>query len=288
MDSFQDILGKDVANCYIPLVESVLNNRNHTIYQFMSHSDFKALQESDVDEANAQYIKEIIFRSHFASMSSIAKNLEWLKSMKLSYENGLYLPFSSSMRSLIESTADSFDALLHVGITLSEHNKVLNEKLKNGGGDFVTLTELEDVLIHYSHARRIEKGEKAPTTHTAKQPYEYIKSLDSKTGKKFYELYGELCQLTHPAAQGVLHMMPAISDSEFFFDERFGKEKIELLLERNKDLIPDLIAFAFNPGLLTLKVLNYLDLNSCHSEYLKIVNFDAIPAWLRCKKHLNA
>ncbi|WP_300181705.1 hypothetical protein [uncultured Aliivibrio sp.] len=287
MDSFQKTLGKDVANCYIPLVENVLANRSHTVYHFMSHSDFKVLEESDVDEANAQYIKEILFRSHFASMSSIAKNLEWIKGMKHSYENGLYLPFSSSMRSLIESTADSFDALLHVSITLAEHNKVLNKKLQKGGGDFVTLTELENVLIHYSHARRLEKGEKAPTTHKAKQPSEYIRDLDSKTGQNFYELYGELCQLTHPAAQGVLHMMPAINESEFFFDERCGKEKIELLLERNKDLIPDLIAFAFNPGLLTLKVLNYLKLNICHSEYLKVVNFDAIPAWGRCKKHLG-
>lgn len=287
MDSFQKMLGEEVANCYIPLVERVLNNKNFAIYHFMSNSEFEALEKSNADAANSQYIKEILYRAHFASMSSIARNFEWLKGMKLSYDNRLYLPFSSSMRSLIESTADSFDALMSVGITLAEHNKVLNEKLQNSGGDFVTFTELENVLIHYSHARRIEKGESAPSSHKAKQPYEYIKGLDSKTGQNFYGLYGELCQLTHPAAQGVLHMMPAISESEFSFDDRFGKEKIELLLESNKELISHLMAFAFNPGLLTLKVINFLGLSSCHSEALKVVNFDAVPAWQRCKKYLN-
>ena len=130
----------------------------------------------------------------------------------------------------------------------------------------------------------MEKGEKAPK---AKSAAEYVKGLDNKTGQKFYKLYGELCQLTHPAAQGVLHMMPPINENEFFFEEKFGKEKIELLLEEQKDLIPDLVSFAFNPALLTLKVLNYIELNSCHSEHLKLINFDALPAWARCKKHLN-
>jgi hypothetical protein len=172
-------------------------------------------------------------------------------------------------------------------VTIAEHNVVINKKLKKGGGDFITLSELEEVLIHYSHGRRLEKGEKAPASHKAKSPSDYVKGLDSKTGQKFYKLYGELCQLTHPAAQGVLHMMPPINESEFFFEEGLGKEKIELLLSKQQELIPDLVSFAFNPALLTLKVLNYIELNTCHTEYLKLISFDALPAWARCKKHLN-
>ena len=96
MDSFQKILGKDVANCFVPLVGEVLASKGRTIYFFTSSEEFKKIEENDIDEANSQYIKEILYRAHFASMSSIAKNIEWIKGMKYSYDNGLYLPFASS------------------------------------------------------------------------------------------------------------------------------------------------------------------------------------------------
>jgi hypothetical protein len=97
MDSFQKILGKNVADFFIPLVGKLLDSKVRTVYSFTSSDEFKKIQENDIDEANSQYLKEILYRAHFASMSSLAKNLEWIKGMKYSYENGLYLPFASSM-----------------------------------------------------------------------------------------------------------------------------------------------------------------------------------------------
>ena len=190
------------------------------------------------------------------------------------------------MRSLIESTADSFEALFQVGITIAEHSKIINQKLNKAGEEFITLSELEEDLIHYTHARKIPRGEVAPKTHKAKTAAEYVQGLDKKTGMKFYDFYGVLCQLTHPAAQGVLHMMPAITEQNFTFEEKFGKEKIDVLLSEHQELIPELLSYAFNPGLLTLKVLNYISLPSCHSEYLNVVNFDTLPAWKKCKDFL--
>lgn len=286
IETFQKILGKEVADCYLPLVTEILENKKFIIYHFMSSEEFQKITEDDPSEGNSQYMKEILYRAHFASISSLARNIEWLKGMKVAYENGLYLPFASSMRSLIESTADSFDALVQTGVTIAEHNKIINQRLNKQGDGFITISELEEDLIHYSHARKIEKGEQVPKSHKAKTAAEYVRQLDQKTAMSFYECYGVLCQLTHPAAQGVLHMMPSINDSEFTFEEKFGKEKIDLLLSEYHKLIPDLLSYAFNPGLLTLKVLNYIDLASCHTDYLKIISFDAVPAWARCKKHL--
>ena len=243
--------------------------------------------QGDPKEANSQYMKEQIYRAHFASMSSIARNFEWLDGMAAVYEKELYLPFAASMRSLIESTADSFDSLLNVSVTIAEASKIINDCLNKRASGFYTITELENDLIHYTHARRIEKEEKAPKAHKAKNASTYVQNLDKKTGHNFYSCYSELCQLTHPAAQGVLHMMLPINDSDYFFDNGFGKEKIDHLIETYKSSFPDLISFAFNPGLLTLKVLNSIDLESCKSEYLNNINFDHVPAWSRCKAELD-
>lgn len=287
MDSYQKILGELAAKCFIPLIEDILDKKKSVIYHFTQHQDFQKLQESAPKSANSQYMKELLYRAHFASMSSIAKNLEWIKGMKYSYENGLYLPFASSFRSLIESVADSFEALQCVGVTIAEHHEVINNKLNKVGDEFVIISQLENDLIHYSHARRMEKGEDAPLSHKAKNAADYVKGLDKRTEKKFYDCYGELCQLTHPAAQGVLHMMPQINESDFSFENGFGKEKIKVLINKYSDLIEHLVIFAFNPGLITLKVLNHIELDECHSKILYSVNLDGVPAWKKCEKHLG-
>jgi hypothetical protein len=287
MDSYKKILGELAANCFIPLIEDILDKKKSVRYHFTSHEDFQKLQESDPKLANSQYMKELLYRAHFASMSSIAKNLEWIKGMKFSYDNGLYLPFASSFRSLIESAADSFEALQCLGVTIAEHNEVINNKLNKVGDEFVILSQLEKDLIHYSHARRVERGEDAPQSHKAKNAANYVKGLDTRTGQKFYNCYGELCQLTHPAAQGVLHMMPQINESDFSFENGFGKEKIEALINKHSDLIEQLVAFAFNPSLISLKVLNHIELDECHSNVLYSVNLDGVQAWKKCEKYLG-
>ncbi len=287
MEAYQKILGKSAANCFIPLVNDIVNNKKSVRYHFAIDEVFQELQRSDPKEANSQYMKELLFRAHFAAMSSLAKNLEWINGMKCSYENGLYLPFASSFRSLIESVADSFESIKTVGVTIAENNEVINNKLNKVGDDFVIISELENDLIHYSHARRVEKGEDVPQSHKAKSAAAYVTNFDKDTGQNFYGCYGELCQLTHPAAQGVLHMMPQINETDFSFEIGNGTNKIEELIHKHKDLIEPLIVFAFNPSLITLKVLNYIDLIECQSDILDSVNLDGLAPWKRCEKYLG-
>ena len=64
--------------------------------------------------------------------------------------------------------------------------------------------ELEDTLIHFTHARKLSKGEDAPSTHRARQPWEYIKRIEEMNNNGVKELYSELCELVHPAADSVL------------------------------------------------------------------------------------
>jgi len=286
--TFEKILGADVARSFIPLATDILSKRSNPKYIFLSQQDFDDLFNNDERDANSQYMKEIVYRVHFSAMSSIARNLEWLNGMKSAYEHGLYLPFASSFRSLIESTADSFDSLLAVGLTVAENSVVINERLnkKGKGSNFITITELENDLIHYSHARRLDKNENAPDTHKAKSAAAYVRNLDKKTDSNFYDCYGHLCQLTHPAAEGVLHMMPQVDDY-FVFDDKHGIKKIENLIEQYESFFTDLICYAFNPAILALKVINYIDVPSCQSKLIDSINLNNLTAWKRCEAYLK-
>jgi hypothetical protein len=286
VDTFEKILGVNVAQTFIPLATDILTSRSNPKYTFLTQEDFEQLLGRDKKDANSQYMKEIVYRVHFSAMSSIARNIEWLNGMKFAYEQGLYLPFASSFRSLIESTADSFDALMAVGVTVAENSTVINERLNKKGGSFIIISELEDDLIHYSHARRLEKNEDAPKSHKAKSAAAYVQSLDKKTDSNFYDCYAHLCQLTHPAAEGVLHMMPQIDDY-YIFDEKHGTSKIENLVEKYNSSFADLICYAFNPAILALKVINYIDVPPCHSTLINSINLDKLPAWKKCEAHLK-
>ena len=91
MKSLEAIIGKDIATRFVPIIREVLARKNRAIYRFTNHDEFQTLMQSAPKEANSQYMKEQIYRAHFASMSSIARNLEWLDGMAAAYEKELSL-----------------------------------------------------------------------------------------------------------------------------------------------------------------------------------------------------
>ncbi|MFT5297876.1 MAG: hypothetical protein ACI9YH_003915 [Colwellia sp.] len=284
-NTYEKILGKD-ASQFLRIIEEILSEvRNHK-YHFMKEDEFTSLAQSSPYEGQSQYMKELLYRANFGSLSAIAKNCEWLRGMHNSYEAGLYLPFASSFRCLIESVADSYFSLSNLCTTLSKNIKSINDSIKQNSKDIYICTDLENQLIHYSHARRLNSGESAPDSHKAETVARYVKKLDEETNSGFYDCYSELCQLSHPAAQGVLHMMIPINEQDFIFEHKFGKQKIDILLERHQDKFSALLTFAFNPSILALKVINHIQFNELHVEPINELNLDHIVAWQKCKQDI--
>lgn len=281
-DTYEKILGKE-ASQFIPIINKILSEVKNHKYHFMNESEFTSLTQTSPSEGQSQYMKELLYRANFGSLSAIAKNYEWLRGMHNSYEAGLYLPFASSFRCLIESAADSYFSLSNLCSTLSKNIKNINISINQNSPNFYIYTDLESQLIHYSHARRLNSGESAPDSHKAETAVRYVKKLDEETNSDFYDCYSELCQLSHPAAQGVLHMMIPINDQDFIFEHKFGKEKIDALLEKHRDKFSTLLTFAFNPSILALKVINHIQLNELHVEPVNELNMDHIVAWQKCK-----
>ena len=206
--------------------------------------------------------------------------------MHNSYEAELYLPFASSFRCLIESAADSYFSLSNLCTTLSKNIKSINDSINENSKDIYIFKDLENQLIHYSHARKLNSGESAPNSHKAETAAHYVKKLDEETNSDFFFFFAELCQLSHPAAQGVLHMMIPINEQDYIFEHKFGKQKLDTLLEKHRDKFPALLTFAFHPSILALKVINHIQFNELHVEPINELNMDHIAAWEKCNQDI--
>jgi hypothetical protein len=284
--SYQEILGED-ASQYIPVIKKILSECGSYNYEFISEESFKDLAGRDIAESQVQYIKELLYRSHFASLSAIARNHEWLEGMRCSYEAGLYLPFAASMRCFLESTADSYFSLASLCTTISKNIGIINDTINKRTNEFGVFTDLENLLIHYSHARRVDKNETVPEFHKAETAAKYIRDLEEKSSARVQECYSELCQLSHPAAQGVLHMMVPVSDTKFAFEHGYGEAKIKALLSKYRRDFVSLLTFSFNPSILALKVLNNVDLSHLHVKPINELDMNHIVAWKQCKKNIE-
>ncbi|ELR64462.1 hypothetical protein C942_02486 [Photobacterium marinum] len=277
--------GQDMLNTLFGVVENI----DITKYQFMSHKEHELLMYKDFYTGLKQYWVEILFRAHFASVASIYRNYQWVMGMESSYKNNLFLPYTACFRALIESAADTFDSFNGVPVALAKNNKQINKiitgKYKKKVG-FVS-KELEDKLIHFSHARRVGKKEDVPDSHQAKSAAKYINSLDKNKSLKLYECYSELCEYTHPAASSTGNFMSSIDENTFVFSTGFDKDKIIALSSKYSDAIEVLLSCAFNPGLITLKLLRKLSEPTCQVPIVDQIGVGDMPLWKECIKHFK-
>ena len=258
-----------------------------TTYTYMPPTEFDTLMRNDWKSGTKVYWEEMLGRAHLAAAASIIRAYRWSDGMVACYSNSLFLPFCACFRALIESTADTYDALGNVAITLAECRTDVNSALQLMAKHGVLATELEDKLIHFSHARKLSKQEVAPPSHTAKQAAEYIRALEKANLPGLYECYLELCQYTHPAAHSVASLLVPISEDSFLLAPAYDQIRIEALIEKHKSLVLPLLMFAFNPGALVLKVLLHFDTPQFHSQSIRNIDLSGVSGWVRCAKKMG-
>jgi hypothetical protein len=146
---------------------------------------------------------------------------------------------------------------------------------------------LEESLIHYSHARKVAKGASVPKSHHAKPISEYLGILNRGGVPNILELYALLCDFTHPGSSSVAHWFEQESETQFKL--RIGRdlELIKNFLIEYKETFLPVLMFAFNPGIVSLAVLNYFSFPLIHTPDLLHWNLDRIPLWTKAKDHLR-
>ncbi|WMD20185.1 hypothetical protein RAS12_26840 [Achromobacter seleniivolatilans] len=149
-------------------IEAELSARSVS-YKYLPLEEFSQLLVNDPAQAQRIYWYELVGRAHFAATSSLLRSAQWVKGVQISHDENLYLPFCANLRSLIESAADSLTGVAGAAQTFAENCNSINDSLRCKSHKIVISQELEDQLIHFSHGRKLVKGDDAPQAHSARR-----------------------------------------------------------------------------------------------------------------------
>ena len=281
------IFGEDGQKIVDNLVALVEDFRGGSIvYDFMDESEYLKMASKDLSQAGVQYWRENLDRAHFASATSCIRTLDWVKAIVSSYEDENFLSFMSSMRALTEFSGDTIHSLNQVPLTIAENSREIIGMLEGNSDPFFISGELEDSLIHYTHARKLKKGDAWAEIHRAEQTHVYVRNLEPYA-PKIYDMYNLLYGYAHPAGQSVgAHMRPlGRNDWSLIVDP--GKKIISDFIVEWGDQFSELPMLATNQALCTLKALSVIDSRRYGGSSISRLDLSAIPLWLKCRACLD-
>lgn len=291
---------KDVIEHYSNLTKEIEDNIDLKKYVYTIHDNdyFENYISKNPKEFQRTYWEEILQRAHWAGLSSMIRNLQWIKGTATSIKDNNLLSFTANLRCLIESSGDNLLSLLGVPSTLADNfsniSKCINETMENK--KMYASKELEEILIHFSYARKITSEErslqgKLPKYQNAKPVAEYLKRLDHKIDNgPIADLYSILCQFAHPAAHSVHYLFQMTFDKEkyeFKYSQYADRNYIDRILNGYNEEIIKSLQYGFNPGILTLKTLNLFDYELTKTPFLDQIDLKEMKAWTDIKSKIE-
>ncbi|MEJ8827106.1 hypothetical protein WKW80_34820 [Variovorax humicola] len=286
---WEKIFGKDMAQ-YLHMIDALALNSQKTRYSFTENEQFETLINCNHAKAMQTYCGEILARSHLGAVTSILRSRRWITAVLSAFNQTNLLAFAAALRGFIESAADSSTSLGSVPLSLATNNDLIVRALSGSLGEgLVSAKELEDALIHFAFARHVPKAEfqTTPPSHNAKHVREYIKILEEGGVPGVLKCYQTVCDLTHPGMSSVWMWLRPRGDLEFELNPNQEASDIAGLLREYVETIQKTAMFAFNPGVVTLRVLNYFPIEHFHTSGLMTWNLSGFPLWQKCLVGLN-
>lgn len=250
-------------------------------YIFEDPSDF---QHSALDPENGRvhagrvYWTEILYRAHMASIAAVFRTTRWIEVAIREHKAGSLYGCAAACRSLIESAGDIGISLGPVAHTLASIKDQVKDEISGSPSEPMLISrELEDSLIHFTHARKVRKGEVAPNSHNAMQSSKYIHFVEQMKILGVKELYARLCEIVHPAAESV--SVTFAPRSGFWIVDPFKEIAVlKGLLAENRNTLLGVVMASYNAPLLILQTLYYFNIFTTMPGLQKY-RFDDIPAW---------
>jgi hypothetical protein len=273
----------DAAVAYGILINDIGHKLFQETYKFEAIEEFNLASDKNKRRV---YWEEMLGRAHLSSVASIVRATAWIDCAAREYEAGNLYGWAAACRSLIEAAGDTMNSLSRAPFALAKNHHLIRANLNGTGNIVLQSAELEDDLIHFTHGRKIEKGVNAPKSHKAKQSWEYVKLVENMKIIGVAQLYSELCEFVHPAAGSVLSMITETEDSWMIVPTNQNELLISLVAEKRR-VLSEILWAAFNPPLLTLRVLHKFAIFS-HIDALKKYNFDTIADWSKINAALRS
>lgn len=195
--------------------------------------------------------------------------------------------FAACFRGFLESSADTHEALNSVVTTLADSHVVIRAAVAGKLGTITLNGELEDSLIHFSHARKTKEKD-VPDSHRAKTAKDYLNSFDSSEQASIAGCYSHLCELTHPAAASVFCYARCNEDgTHVVIDPNNDSHLIGEFISTYSQIMHPVMAMGVMPSILTLKTLNDFGVTSLRTVGLRNVDLSRSQAWQQIRKRLS-
>lgn len=271
----------------LPSIDAEASRQNYT---FMDMDVFNDLIRQNPERAQAVYWREMTLRLHLACCASLLRHADWLNTLLLAIENDNFFGTLAACRGFLESAADTFYSLGAVPKTLAQNLALIRARIKEKPTDTVFLSkELEDALIHFSHARKLQRNEAAEPMHAAKQMREYLESLKRGGVSEVHDYYSQLCSITHPSAETVMLWFEGEKESDQVVWRRTSDKhsaRIDRFLLGWRETNELVVTAGFMPALMSLRILHKLDFLP-KIPSLKLLPLEKMPAWKEFERHVR-
>lgn len=276
-----EILG-DPAASHFPILVQILDNLGQHEYHFMSSDKYALLIRDDWCEAMRIYWLEILYRAHFAASTSLIRTARWVDAIITHAEEPNFTAFMASYRGCLEGAADSFHTFDSVPAQLAELHSIIRLAVAGKSKQPCLCKDLEDDLIHFTHARHVKRGEDVDDAHRAKQTRQYLESLASSGLSTVLNCYRTLCDVTHPGIGSVLCYAASFrTDSGSAYRLQFDQDRelISSFCDDNQQVSERMIFFGVVPPVITLRILNDFGVAEVYTAGVMKTGVDSHPAW---------
>lgn len=280
MSILQKVLDDKVYNA-IDIARNLVKYFPNKEYIFHEREKIQILFNEDSKQANKLIWFEILNRCEMSAVSSIKRQLDWIKLIERSEDN--FIGYCSGFRGLIESSGDVSHGLKNVALTIAYDNKLILNCINKNSKQLISHQQLEELLIHFMFASKKNYTKSQIKNLQPKQSTEYVSELDFDGNKKFADEYSFLCEIVHPACGSLLLNYEGVNPLTW----RQCDDKALCIehLEKNSELFNYIYAMGINPGLLILKTLNLFNLPEFQNDFVDNIQMDHIPAWQKIKLH---
>jgi hypothetical protein len=276
-----DIFGPAAAS-HIPIITDVLDGIGEHRYEFMSPEQFDIVAKEDWLEGQRIYWLEILFRAHFAASTSLIRTARWVDAMLALSDDPNFTAFNAAYRGCLEAAADSYHTFRSVPGMLADFHTVIRVALAKKIEQPTLFKDLEDALIHFTHAGYVAKGEHVDPALRAKYTADYLKSLSTES-VDIMACYREVCDITHPGLGSVRCYADTFQTKDGTgYTLRFDRdaEQIKEFCKEYEPVSRRMMFFSVVPPVMTLRLLNDFGIEAIYTPSVMSVVPDNNPAWI--------
>jgi len=276
-----DVFGPAAAS-HISIITDVIDGIGEHKYEFMSPERFGMVAKGDWLEGQRIYWLEMLYRAHFAASTSLIRTARWIDAMLAFSDDPNFTAFNAAYRGCLEAAADSYHTFRSVPGLLADFHTVVRAALAKTIEQPTLFKDLEDALIHFTHAGYVAKGEHVDPALRAKCTTDYVKSLATES-VDIMGCYREVCNITHPGIGSIRCYADAFEMKDATgYNLRFDMdaEQIKHFCKEYEPVSRRMMFFSVVPQVMTLRLLNDFGVEQIYTPSVMSVLPDNNLAWI--------